>query len=56
MANQKIRNTPDWDIRSTGGTKGWQQGSQPSQSGMGTITEPRASPPDSLPITQGRSR
>jgi hypothetical protein len=58
MANQKIRSSPDWDIRGTGGTEGWQQGSQPNQSDMGKTREPRASPdsPDPHTVTQGGSR
>jgi hypothetical protein len=58
MANQQIRNTPDRNIRETGGTNGWQQASQPYQSDMNRGREIRAKPGLSEPrtVTQGGNR
>lgn len=50
MANQKIRRDPDWDIRETGSTNGWQQGNLTNQSDMGKGREIRADPDASDPL------
>jgi hypothetical protein len=42
MANQKVGSNPDWTIRATGTTDGWQEGSQPNRSDMGKARETRA--------------
>ncbi|RZU40295.1 hypothetical protein BDD14_1741 [Edaphobacter modestus] len=44
MANQKIRTTPDRNIRVTGRTNGWQKASRPNQSDMNRGREIRAEP------------
>lgn len=44
MANQKIRNSPDWNDRETGSTVGWHEADHPNQSEMNRGREPRAEP------------